>query len=289
MQGDDYYVTEISLLYTEFKKLQGHIVQAPNSVLNTLFILNQRRSNGLSDVLPLKFKFGTPAWMLEELKARMLDFCLANKRDYQPTIITEMTGVDEIRSANMNMVFIHKSNFQNELLRLNRHNKFVVELLHQLEQIGIQGPLRVDPGGSREYPLYYAAGSYPPPYSNGKEQQHDDAPGPVPGPAPSRGAMPRHNSVRSARRPTANEEAIVGFQDVFENRRDQSLARRMESIREKDVAEQREAEAEPRASTTSAALTPTQSATSQHRARFFSRHRTTSRSVQPQPRQGDMV
>jgi small-conductance mechanosensitive channel len=263
-------------------------VQAPNSILNTLFILNQRRSNGLSDVIPLQFKFGTPPAMIEELKARMLDFCLEHKRDYQPTIITEMTGVDQIRSANMNMVFIHKSNFQNELLRLNRHNKFVTELLFQLEKIGIQGPLRVDPGGSREYPMYYA-GSQPPPYNNGKEQQQDGHAGHVPGPAPSRGAMPRHNSVRSTHLPTTNEEAIVGFQDVFENRRDQSLARRMESIREKDIAEQREIEKEPRASTTSTALTPTQSVNSQHRSRFFGRHRSGTKSQQQQPQQSDIV
>ncbi|OAA41703.1 Mechanosensitive ion channel family protein [Metarhizium rileyi] len=290
MTGDDYYVTEISLLYTEFKKLQGHIVQAPNSVLNTLFILNQRRSNGLSDVIPLQFKFGTPAWMIDELKARMLNFCLANKRDYQPTIITEMTGVDQIRSANMNMVFIHKSNFQNELLRLNRHNKFVTELLYQLEQVGIQGPLRVDPGGSREYPMYYA-GAHPPPYSNGKEQ-HDASTGFAPGPAPSRAAMPRHNSVRSTHLSTRNEEAIMDFQDVFENRRDQSLARRMESIREKDIAERAEAESEPRpsrASTTGAVLTPSQSVTSQARSRFFSRHRSGTKGHHHQPPQSDIV
>lgn len=284
MTGDDYYVTEISLLYTEFKKLQGHIVQAPNSVLNTLFILNQRRSNGISDVIPLEFKFGTPAWMIEELKARMLDFCLANKRDYQPTIIAEMTGVNQVRSCTMNIVFIHKTNFQNELLRLNRHNKFVTELAYQMEHIGIQGPLRIDPGGSREYPMFYA-GSQPPPY-NGKEQVHDDSTGHPPGPV--RGAMPRRNSVRSMRLPTTNEEAIAGFQDVFENRRDQSLARRMESIREKNLAEKAEAEREPRASATGAALTPTQSAGSQNRSRLFSRYRSGSKSLQ---RQGtrDMV
>ena len=27
MKGDDYFVKEISLLYTEFKKMEGHIVQ----------------------------------------------------------------------------------------------------------------------------------------------------------------------------------------------------------------------------------------------------------------------
>ncbi|KAK2608399.1 hypothetical protein QQS21_003085 [Conoideocrella luteorostrata] len=281
MTGDDYYVTEISLLYTEFKKLQGHIVQAPNSVLNTLFILNQRRSNGISDVIPLEFKFGTPPWMIEELKARMLEFCLANKRDYQPTIIAEMTGVDQVRSCNMNIIFIHKTNFQNELLRLNRHNKFVTELASQMEQIGIQGPLRIDPGGSRDFPMYYA-GSNPPPYNNnnGKDHLRDDSTGHPP--APMRSGMPRHNSVRSTRLATTNEEAIAGFQDVFENRRDQSHARRMESIREKDIAEKIEAEHEPRASTTSAALTPTQSSGSQTRSRLFGRYRSGSKSLQRQ-------
>ena len=47
LKGDDYFVKEIALLYTEFKKMEGHIVQAPNSYLNTLFILNMRRSGGL--------------------------------------------------------------------------------------------------------------------------------------------------------------------------------------------------------------------------------------------------
>lgn len=153
MTGDDYYVTEISLLYTEFKKMQGHIVQAPNSLLNTLFILNQRRSNSIADVVPLEMRFGTPAHKLDQLKAHMLNL-LQNKHDYQPTIITEMTRLDGVRSCTMNMVFMHKGNFQNELLRLNRHNKFVMELMHQMAQLGIEGPLRVDPGGSRDFPMY---------------------------------------------------------------------------------------------------------------------------------------
>jgi hypothetical protein len=51
MKGDDYFVKKISLLYTEFKKMEGQIVQAPNSYLNTLFILNQRRSGGLAGKL----------------------------------------------------------------------------------------------------------------------------------------------------------------------------------------------------------------------------------------------
>ncbi|PNY25643.1 MscS family protein [Tolypocladium capitatum] len=275
MTGDDYYVTEISLLYTEFKKMQGHIVQAPNSLLNTLFILNQRRSNGLADVVPLEMRFGTPGHMIEELKARMLDFCLQNKRDYQPTIITEMVGLDKVRSCNMNMIFMHKSNFQNELLRLNRHNRFVTELMYQMVQVGIQAPFRVEPGGSREFPMYWA-GSQPPSY--GKDGPYDDNNGSPPA-APSHRVVLKHNaSMRSQRLPTTNEEAIMGFQDVFENRRENSLAQRMASIREKERGLKQEAEAESPASTSALAPSVSQDSHSQSRSQIFGRARSGTRS-----------
>ncbi|KAF3771286.1 hypothetical protein M406DRAFT_245039, partial [Cryphonectria parasitica EP155] len=153
--GDDYYVMEISLLYTEFKKMEGHIVQAPNSLLNTLFILNQRRSSGLADPIELKLRFGTPSALVDELKARMLDFVLENKRDYQPQIISEVRTIDEVYSVTLNIIFFHKSNFQNELLRLQRHNKFAAELMHQMTELGIEGPRKAQPGGAKEYPFYY--------------------------------------------------------------------------------------------------------------------------------------
>lgn len=276
MTGDDYYVTEISLLYTEFKKMQGHIVQAPNSLLNTLFILNQRRSNGLADVVPLEMRFGTPSHLIDELKERMLDFCLHNKRDYQPTIITEMTKLDQVRSCHMNMVFMHKSNFQNELLRLNRHNKFVTELMDQMTQLGIQGPLRVDPGGSREYPMYWAGA---PPSAPGRDHHPPDDHGPPH--AASHNARLRSGSVRSQRLPTTNEEAILGFQDVFENRREQILAQHKASIKEKDRWLKREAEAEVMSS--GIARTNSREEESQPRGRMFGRSRTMTRSQPEEP------
>ncbi|PSR80125.1 Mechanosensitive ion channel-domain-containing protein [Coniella lustricola] len=153
--GDDYYVQEISLLYTEFKKMEGHIVQAPNSLLNTLFILNQRRSSGLADPIELKLRFGTSAALVEELKARMVDFVVEHKRDYQPQIISEVRTIDEVYSVTLNVIFFHKSNYQNELVRLQRHNKFATELMAQMKDLGIEGPRRAQPGGDKDYPFYY--------------------------------------------------------------------------------------------------------------------------------------
>jgi len=73
-RGDDYFVKEISLLYTEFKKMEGHVVQAPNSYLNTLFILNQRRSGGLAEAVSISIKFGTSLEQIDGLRTRLLEF-----------------------------------------------------------------------------------------------------------------------------------------------------------------------------------------------------------------------
>ena len=116
MKGDDYYVLEISLLYNEFKKMEGHVVQAPNSLLNDIFILNQRRSQGLADPVSLTMRFGTTETQIEELKSRMMQFCLEHKRDYAPRILSEVKSIDEVYSITMNVIFFHKSNYQNELL-----------------------------------------------------------------------------------------------------------------------------------------------------------------------------
>lgn len=280
MTGDDYYVTEISLLYTEFKKMQGHIVQAPNSVLNNLFILNQRRSNGLADVIPLEMRFGTTAEQIEDLKSRMLNFVLDNKRDYQSSIISEMTGIEGVRSAKMNLIFFHKTNFQNELLRLNRHNRFVTELMQQMLEVGIQAPLRVEPGGSREHPMYWA--SMPPPPAYGKEAAAPGTPTEADG-VTSLSSMRRSSTRRSSRPHISipeSDNVMGGIQDVFENRRDTAQVNRLAAIREKEIAEIKhasEAEPVPRGSTTSARPGPRESMDSFSRSRMFSRARSKSK------------
>lgn len=254
--GDDYYVQEISLLYTEFKKMEGHIVQAPNSLLNTLFILNQRRSSGLSDVIELKMRFGTSAELIEELKGRMLDFVLENKRDFNPQILSEMRTIDEVYSVTMNIICFHKSNYQNELLRLQRHNKFATELMRVMHELGIEGPRKHGPGGAQDFPLYLA---YPPSYS--ESEQKGGLPGVVGGgpggPAPvmhggaagSRdnlstfsGGEVRTSSPETRRRraESAAREMDLnpGFGDVFDGRRDVAAAHvaRLQSLREEASA-----------------------------------------------------
>ncbi|EXJ78194.1 hypothetical protein A1O3_09355 [Capronia epimyces CBS 606.96] len=154
LKGDDYFVKEISLLYTEFKKMEGHIVQAPNSYLNTLFILNMRRSGGLAEAVPIVIRFGTTLEQIEGLRNALLDFVRSEKREYQGNILTELREVCEAYSLTLNIVFFYKSNWQNELLRLQRRNKFICALMVAMQELGIEGPRRNQAGWRPEVPYY---------------------------------------------------------------------------------------------------------------------------------------
>jgi small-conductance mechanosensitive channel len=165
MTGDDYFVKEISLLYTEFKKMQGHVVQAPNSYLNTLFILNQRRSGGLAEAVPIVIKFGTTLEQIELLRQRLLEFVRTEKREYQANILTELRTVTEAYSITLNVVFFYKSNWQNEGLRLQRRNKFICMLMVTMQEIGIEGPRKNMQGSHIDFPFHVSYHGFPPSYS----------------------------------------------------------------------------------------------------------------------------
>ncbi|KAL1636873.1 hypothetical protein SLS56_000967 [Neofusicoccum ribis] len=152
--GDDYFVREIALLYTEFKKMEGHVVQAPNSYLNTLFILNQRRSGGLAEAVPICIKFGTTLDQIDQLRTRLLEFVRSEKREYQGNILTELREVTEAHSLTLNVVFFYKSNWQNELLRLQRRNKFICAMMVSMQDCGIEGPRMRFPGQKESFPVY---------------------------------------------------------------------------------------------------------------------------------------
>ena len=173
LRGDDYFVKEIALLYTEFKKMEGHIVQAPNSYLNTLFILNMRRSGGLAEAVPIVIRFGTTLQQIDDLRQSLLEFVRAEKREYQSNILTELREVTEAYSLTVNVVFFYKSNWQNELLRLQRRNKFICALMVAMQELGIEGPYRNTPGARVDKPLHLQYPGAPTLPASSSEDRHD--------------------------------------------------------------------------------------------------------------------
>lgn len=188
----------------------------------------------------------------------MLEFVLENKRDYLPRIISEVRTIDEVYSVTLNVIFFHKSNFQNELLRLQRHNKFAAELMHQMTLLGIEGPRKAQPGGAKDYPFYYAPVNNPPAYTDGAAPSDS---GPFP-PATQAGRprsdsnaagsslreMPSHSSFaptspdvrrrRAESRARQYDRNMPDFGDVFEGRKDPAAVNlaRLQALREEAVA-----------------------------------------------------
>ena len=171
--GDDYFVKEITLLYTEFKKMQGHVVQAPNSYLNTLFILNQRRSGALAEAVPIVIKYGTTIEQLDALRQRLLEFVRSEKRDFQNNILTELRAVTDNFSLTLNVVFFYKSNWQNEGLRLQRRNKFICMLMIALQEIGIEGSRMNLQGAKVDIPFHVSYGGHPMSAPTSKNDNND--------------------------------------------------------------------------------------------------------------------
>ena len=152
--GDDYFVKEIALLYTEFKKMEGQIVQAPNSYLNTLFILNQRRSGGQAEAVNIKIKFGTTLDQIDGLRTKLSGICPNREARVPRKDLTELRDIVEAHSLSLNVVFFYKSNWQNEGLRLARRNKFFCAMMVCMQELGIEGPRMRYPGQKQSFPVY---------------------------------------------------------------------------------------------------------------------------------------
>lgn len=213
LTGDDYFVKKISLLYTEFKKMEGHVVQAPNSYLNTVFILNQRRSGSLAEAIPVTVKFGTPLEQIDTLRQRLLEFVKSESREYQDNILTELRTVYEAHSVTLNIIFFYKSNWQNELLRLQRRNKFICALMITMNELGMEGPRMRLAGASENFPMHLQ-GAYP----------STESVFPAPGPGSRSGSLAREIPGSSGKNNSTSRPYSRSHRDEYTSQGDDPIS-----------------------------------------------------------------
>ncbi|KAG6811897.1 hypothetical protein H0H92_005355 [Tricholoma furcatifolium] len=109
-----YTVKEIRLLSTVFLDSNSTLVQAPNNILNTQFVQNLRRSPQMSETFTFDVSYATTFEDLEKLRARMLAFVTAERRDYQPAF--------------------------DVVVKAKRRNKWICALKTALTELKIYGP-----------------------------------------------------------------------------------------------------------------------------------------------------
>lgn len=104
--------------------------------------------------IPVVCKFGTSLEQIEELRSRLLSFVESEKREYQPKIITELRDIPDMHSVKLNVIFFYKSNWQNELVRLQRRNKLMCALMVSVAEVGIESPNMRWPGQKSTQPVW---------------------------------------------------------------------------------------------------------------------------------------
>ncbi|BFZ57231.1 hypothetical protein PYCC9005_004282 [Savitreella phatthalungensis] len=142
-----YVVQEMNLMFTILKRSDGTQVQAPNSLLNTLFIDNVRRSAAMLEVVSVSVDFGTSLDKIEALRNEMLDFVQRESRDFQRNFDITVADFADLGKLKLTMAISHKSNWQNDALRAQRRNKWMCALALAIKKLEIKagGPSSGDP------------------------------------------------------------------------------------------------------------------------------------------------
>ena len=111
--NDEQMVVErISLLYTVFKNVSNHRTrQAPNVVLNNLWIDNVSRSKAMRERLQIYISFDTTLEDVQLLRKEMQNFVLdkENNRDFEPDIDVEVTGIASMDKMELTIEIKHKA------------------------------------------------------------------------------------------------------------------------------------------------------------------------------------
>ncbi|QNP99313.1 YALIA101S03e12090g1_1 [Yarrowia lipolytica] len=141
-----YNVTSLSLLYSTFTRTDnGKLCQAPNSLLNTLWIGNVSRSGLQSD--PQTLILGLPETSTEdidELHRRVDQFALDNPKDYKPKPWFQVSGFTDLDRISITINITHRSNFADIPLWGYRRTKFLKFVAQCVQEIPLYVPRRED-------------------------------------------------------------------------------------------------------------------------------------------------
>ncbi|KXN90591.1 hypothetical protein AN958_03831 [Leucoagaricus sp. SymC.cos] len=142
INGKNYTVKEMRLLSTVFHGDGSIQVQAPNSLLNTMFILNLRRSPATSEPFTIDISDQTTEEQLEIFRSLMVAFLKEHPKDYRDEF---EVLIKELSTGSQKMVLCleikYNNNWESEpSIRAKRRNAWICCVRKSLQDAGIQGP-----------------------------------------------------------------------------------------------------------------------------------------------------
>jgi small-conductance mechanosensitive channel len=158
MNGHQYIVKHISLLYTVFLDIESNaIAQVANSVVGNLWTDNLSRSRAQKERFTFSVSVATSMTEIGLLRHELEKFVAdpENSRDFMPDVEIELVSVGDLKQLDLRVEIKHKSNFANESLRAYRRNKFMCALLSAMRKVPIHSPAGNGPAqGSIHAPNY---------------------------------------------------------------------------------------------------------------------------------------
>ncbi|KAM0791838.1 hypothetical protein ACM66B_004096 [Microbotryomycetes sp. NB124-2] len=140
IDGASYTVLEMQLLSSVFKRIDGTVVQAPHSILNTKFINNIRRSGAIWEPFVFDVAFDTPFEKIEALRERMLEFLEVERRDFLPQCDITVKDFEGQGKTTLSANIMYRSNWQNGTLKAQRRNKWICAMKLAMASLQIYGP-----------------------------------------------------------------------------------------------------------------------------------------------------
>ncbi|KAL5594074.1 hypothetical protein BROUX41_001121 [Berkeleyomyces rouxiae] len=151
-------VEKISLLYTVFNRLdRNQVAQAPNIVLNSLWVENISRSKAMNETIDLNVSYDTSMDDIELLRQEMENFVRdpANSRDFHPDFGIGVFGVGDLDKLQLKITIKFKSNWHDERIRAQRRSRFITALYAAVKRIPVHAPGGgTEPAGGPTNPSY---------------------------------------------------------------------------------------------------------------------------------------
>lgn len=140
IDGKSYTVAKMELMSTSFKRTDGKFVWIGHNVLALKIIENVRRSGATSETFTFEVAYNTTFEKLQALRIMMLKFCKENSRDFRPVFDVSVDDIPAQGKMILNADIAYKSNWQQGALKVQRRNRWIIQVKNCLAELQIWGP-----------------------------------------------------------------------------------------------------------------------------------------------------
>ncbi|KAJ3159950.1 hypothetical protein HDU86_001214 [Geranomyces michiganensis] len=131
-------VEEVGVLTTVFKRMDGQLIYAPNTLVSQKLITNLRRSSDQSEAIEVQIDFNTPEDRIRLLRERLVEFVKSEPREFVGTCDVHIADIENVNKVKLNVILKHKGNWQDGSKRWGRRTMFMYALKHHLSELGIK-------------------------------------------------------------------------------------------------------------------------------------------------------